>query len=250
MASCAWRSSRPRASRGPRPAGSATSSTRSRVRSGRWRAGLRPVIGVESRPAAPATVGPDVYLPLYRGVPVRESSVLARSTVRVPDPSAPDGLRDVGLVDVAGDGYRLRLIDHPPAFDREGYLRRRRGRLPGQRVAVRALLPRRPRRQSGPTAGSTCCISTTGMRRRRCCSATGHTTLIRSWPGRPHCSRSTTSPITAGHRPTTSGCWASITSFRHRRVRARPRSGVTGRRGSPRIEASTCSAPGSSGPTW
>ena len=66
-------------------------------------------------------MGPDVYLPLYRGVPVRESSVLARSTVRVPDPSAPDGLRDVGLVDVAGDGYRLRLIDHPPAFDREGY---------------------------------------------------------------------------------------------------------------------------------
>jgi starch synthase len=77
--------------------------------------------GVALRPAASATLEPDVYLPLYRGVPVRESSVLARSTIRVPDPSAPDGLRDVGLVDVAGDGYRLRLIDHPPAFDREGY---------------------------------------------------------------------------------------------------------------------------------
>src|SRR4051794_24068162 len=63
----------------------------------------------------------DVYLPLYRGLVVPESRVLARTRLTVPDPTLPEGVNDVALVDVAGDGYRLRLVDHPPAFDREGY---------------------------------------------------------------------------------------------------------------------------------
>jgi starch synthase len=47
----------------------------------------------------------DVYLPRYRGVPhPRPEAVLAEA-----------------IIDVAADGYRLRLIDHPPAFDRAGF---------------------------------------------------------------------------------------------------------------------------------
>jgi starch synthase len=39
----------------------------------------------------------------------------------VPDPVASSGATEVGLVEVEADGYRLRLIDHPPAFDRPAY---------------------------------------------------------------------------------------------------------------------------------
>lgn len=62
----------------------------------------------------------DVFLPRYRGVPVPASAV-AEAALRVPDPLAPDGTTEVRILDVAADGYRLRLVDHPPAFDREGY---------------------------------------------------------------------------------------------------------------------------------
>ena len=61
----------------------------------------------------------DVFLPRYRSVPVSEAAT-ASSPIRVPDPLAPDGMADVTIVDVAADGYRLRLVDHPPAFDRDG----------------------------------------------------------------------------------------------------------------------------------
>jgi starch synthase len=67
-----------------------------------------------------ATDGPvDVFLPRYRSVPVPEAAV-AGSPIRVPDPLAPDGMADITIVEVAADGYRLRLVDHPPAFDRDG----------------------------------------------------------------------------------------------------------------------------------
>jgi starch synthase len=61
----------------------------------------------------------DVFLPRYRwinpppGAPAR--------SVRVPDPGSASGWTDVRIIDVEGDGYRLRLVDHPPAFDRDGY---------------------------------------------------------------------------------------------------------------------------------
>ncbi len=61
----------------------------------------------------------DVYLPRYRGVPVPDGAGPGH-TVRVPDPTAPAGTTEVRIVDLAGDGYRLRLVDHPPAFDRDG----------------------------------------------------------------------------------------------------------------------------------
>ena len=61
----------------------------------------------------------DVFLPRYRIVPDLPAGSRA-TTVRVPDPRAPAGHSDVSVIDVAADGYRLRLVDHPAAFDREG----------------------------------------------------------------------------------------------------------------------------------
>jgi starch synthase len=64
----------------------------------------------------------DVFLPRYRGVPdPRPDAVLAETTIAVPDPRARTGSSDVTIIDVAADGYRLRLVDHPPAFDRAGF---------------------------------------------------------------------------------------------------------------------------------
>ena len=61
----------------------------------------------------------DVFLPRYRSVPVPEGAS-ATTTVRVPDPRALAGAVDVSIVDVAANGYRLRLVDHPAAYDRDG----------------------------------------------------------------------------------------------------------------------------------
>jgi starch synthase len=67
-----------------------------------------------------ATTGPvEVFLPRYRSVTVPADAV-AGPTLRVADPLARDGMTDVSIVDVAADGYRLRLVDHPAAFDRDG----------------------------------------------------------------------------------------------------------------------------------
>ena len=64
----------------------------------------------------------DVFLPRYRTVPAPDPAAVERQTVvRVADPTAPTGTSDVTIVDVSADGYRLRLVDHPPAFDREGF---------------------------------------------------------------------------------------------------------------------------------
>ena len=64
----------------------------------------------------------DVFLPRYRGVPdPRPDAVLAETVIAVPDPRARAGTTSVTIVDVVADGYRLRLVDHPPAFDREGF---------------------------------------------------------------------------------------------------------------------------------
>ena len=61
----------------------------------------------------------DVYLPRYRTLPeVAEEAVLGERQLAVPDPRAASGSTTITLVDVGADGYRLRLIDHPPAFDR------------------------------------------------------------------------------------------------------------------------------------
>ena len=64
----------------------------------------------------------DVFLPWYRTVPdPSPDAILGETTVRVPDPKAMGGSSIVRVVDVRADGYRLRLIDHPPAFDRPSF---------------------------------------------------------------------------------------------------------------------------------
>jgi starch synthase len=61
----------------------------------------------------------DVFLPRYRSIAVPAGAVA--TAVRVPDPASSDGATDVGIVSVDADGYRLRLVDLPAAFDRDGY---------------------------------------------------------------------------------------------------------------------------------
>src|SRR5258706_13769968 len=62
----------------------------------------------------------DLFLPRYRAVPVPPDTRPARK-LRVPDPGSLDGATDVTIVDVAASGYRLRLVDAPEAFDRDGF---------------------------------------------------------------------------------------------------------------------------------
>ena len=62
----------------------------------------------------------DVFLPRYRGMPLPDG-VHASTVLRVPDPWSTAGLTEVRLIELVSHGYRLRLIDHPPAFDRAGY---------------------------------------------------------------------------------------------------------------------------------
>src|ERR1700750_3136070 len=60
----------------------------------------------------------DVFLPRYRSVPA--PTTLERSQpLSVPDPLADGGTSEVTILDVSGDGYRLRLVDHAAAFDRD-----------------------------------------------------------------------------------------------------------------------------------
>ncbi len=81
---------------------------------------LARAIGQVPVDAADAPV--DVFLPHYRGMPEpRPDAVLAETSISVPDPRARTGSTDVTIIDVAADGYRLRLVDHPPAFDRAGF---------------------------------------------------------------------------------------------------------------------------------
>ncbi len=61
----------------------------------------------------------DVFLPRYRSVAVPASAVVEPVLV-VDDPAGGAPLR-ARIVDVAADGYRLRLVDVPAAFDRETF---------------------------------------------------------------------------------------------------------------------------------
>jgi starch synthase len=73
-------------------------------------------------PAGEIATPVDVFLPRYRSVPAPARAAIERSSVvNVPDPRTPSGTSAVTILDVAADGYRLRLVDHPAAFDREGF---------------------------------------------------------------------------------------------------------------------------------
>ena len=88
--------------------------------------GLADVVDALARalglPEVDGVDGPvDVFLPRYQAVPVPDpGDVLGETTLAVPDPRARTGSSQVTITDVAGNGYRLRLVDHPPAFDRAG----------------------------------------------------------------------------------------------------------------------------------
>ena len=88
----------------------------------------------------------DVFLPRYRGMVVPE-----RATSRpldVPDPLSKSGTTHVDLVEFEDRGYRVRLIDHAPAYDREGFYGGPSGDFPDNgwrfgllcRAAIEALL--------------------------------------------------------------------------------------------------------------
>ena len=73
------------------------------------------------RPGPLAEVEPpvDVFLPKYRGMKIPDTAAVRR--LSVPDPAAPGGSTSVNLVEFEARGYRVRLVDHPPAFDRDDY---------------------------------------------------------------------------------------------------------------------------------
>ncbi len=60
----------------------------------------------------------DVFLPRYRSVPVPAGA--SATHVDVPDPRRPGATLRVRILEADTHGYRLRLVDHPPAFDRDG----------------------------------------------------------------------------------------------------------------------------------
>jgi starch synthase len=84
--------------------------------------GLADVVDALARALGRLPDGPtlpvEVFLPRYRSVPVPPDS--PSRAVEVIDPASPSGRTVVRLVEVAANGYRLRLVDHPPAFDRPG----------------------------------------------------------------------------------------------------------------------------------
>ncbi|HYO42150.1 MAG TPA: glycogen/starch synthase [Candidatus Limnocylindrales bacterium] len=61
----------------------------------------------------------DVFLPRYRSVTVPAGAV-AEPVLQIADPLTGRPL-DVAVIDVTGNGYRLRLVDVPAAFDRDAF---------------------------------------------------------------------------------------------------------------------------------
>jgi starch synthase len=61
----------------------------------------------------------DVFLPRYRSVPVPIDALVERP-LAITDPAGRGPLA-VSIIDVPADGYLLRLVDHAPAFDRDGF---------------------------------------------------------------------------------------------------------------------------------
>ncbi len=63
----------------------------------------------------------EVFLPRYRSVPVPADAALETLALHVPDPRARRGVTELAVRSFDADGYRLRLVDHPPAYDRAGF---------------------------------------------------------------------------------------------------------------------------------
>jgi starch synthase len=84
--------------------------------------GLADVVDALSRALGRAGHEVDVVLPAYRGVAVPAAA--QRSVLRVPV-GVPDGRPgasvEVSLLTAPVDGYRLRLVEHAPSFDRDAF---------------------------------------------------------------------------------------------------------------------------------
>src|SRR5215213_11503646 len=79
--------------------------------------GLADVVDALSRALGRLGHNVDVYLPRYRGVdPPGTPEVLSLSV-----PHGDSGILDVRLISAQADGYRLRLVDHAPYYDRSDY---------------------------------------------------------------------------------------------------------------------------------
>jgi starch synthase len=63
----------------------------------------------------------EVFLPRYRSVLVPAGTTIETLVVTVADPLAASGTIDVAVRSFDAAGYRLRLVDHPPAFDRDRF---------------------------------------------------------------------------------------------------------------------------------
>jgi len=81
--------------------------------------GRHPEAGTAEAGAGDLAAPVDVFLPRYRGVPVPEDA-LAEPPLTVADPAGGTPIT-LSIIVVQADGYRLRLVDHPKAFDRDGY---------------------------------------------------------------------------------------------------------------------------------
>ena len=64
-----------------------------------------------------SSVSVDVFLPRYATVPL-PARTRATRRVRVPARRRRGRTSEARIIDLDGDGYRLRLVDHPAAFDR------------------------------------------------------------------------------------------------------------------------------------
>ena len=88
--------------------------------------GLADVVDALSRALQlPEPAGPghevDVYMPYYRGLTPPEDLVPLELRVPVGSPDGTPRQESVTLWSGEADGYRLRLVEHAPSFDRDSY---------------------------------------------------------------------------------------------------------------------------------
>ena len=88
--------------------------------------GLADVVDALARALGELGHGVDVFLPRYRGVEPPAGS--SRTTLAVPMPAT--GALPVTLWTGQADGYRIRMVDHAPSYDRPGFYGERRADYP------------------------------------------------------------------------------------------------------------------------
>jgi starch synthase len=62
----------------------------------------------------------EVFLPRYRSVPVPRDRPVETLALHLPDPRARRRASEIAVRSFEAAGYRLRLVDHAPAYDRDG----------------------------------------------------------------------------------------------------------------------------------